>query len=192
MAARAPWWRKGQEPRSLRRPWPGRHSATPTLPSSPVLGMHSDGTVLEFVVELHGILKGHLHLPRPFARAMEAAKPPFLWLRAYSCSHDAMEVRVEYPKRRSMLLERDWKSFARADSLEDGHILCLKIGEDNMLSVKFYGRSGVCLGCYEESSSGAECSSSSDSDKEDSDDSGALGRSGSRGVSLEYDSPSSN
>ncbi|KAI4994165.1 hypothetical protein ZWY2020_029213 [Hordeum vulgare] len=143
---------------------------------------------LSFVVELHGVLRGHLHLPRPFARAMEAAKPPVLWLRAYGCFHGAMQMHVEYLKRRSMLLGRGWKAFARAHNLEDGHILCFKLAEDNMLSVMFYGCSGVRLGCCEESSSGAECPSSSDSDEENSGGSGPLGRSGSRGVRSEYDS----
>ncbi|KAE8813514.1 l-ascorbate oxidase-like protein [Hordeum vulgare] len=122
---------------------------------------------------------------------MEAAKTPVLWLQAYGCSHGAMQVHVEYPKRRSMLLGRGWKAFTHAHNLEDGHILCFNLAEDNMLSVKFYGRSGVHLGCYEQSSSGAECPSWSDSDEEDIDDTGALGRSRSRGVKSEYDSPSS-
>ncbi|KAE8790019.1 L-ascorbate oxidase-like protein [Hordeum vulgare] len=102
-----------------------------------------------------------------------------------------MLVHVEYPKRCSMLLGRGWKAFARAHIFEDGHILRCKLEEHNMLSVKFYGRSGVRLGYCEESSSDAECPSSSDSDGEDSGCSGALGRSGSRGVKSEYDSPSS-
>ncbi|KAE8788858.1 l-ascorbate oxidase-like protein [Hordeum vulgare] len=117
---------------------------------------------------------------------MEAAKPHVLWLLVYGCSHGAMEVLVEYPKRLSMLLGRGWKAFAHA-----GHILRFKLEEDNMLSLKFYGRSGVRLGCCDESSSGAECPSSSDSDKEDSGGGGALGRLGSRGIKSEYDSPSS-
>ncbi|KAE8781111.1 l-ascorbate oxidase-like protein [Hordeum vulgare] len=148
--------------------------------------------ILEFVVELHGVLRGHLHLPRPFARVMEVAKPPVLWLRAYGCSHGAMQVHVEYLKRRSMLLGRGWKAFARTHSLEDGHVLRFKLAKNDMLSIKFYGRSGVHLGCCEESSSGAECPSSNDSDEEDSDGGGALGRSGSRGVKSENDTPSSN
>ncbi|KAE8771765.1 glutathione transferase GST 23-like [Hordeum vulgare] len=73
---------------------------------------------------------------------MEAAKPPVLWLRAYDCSHGAMQVHMEYTKRRSMLLGRGWKAFSRAHNLEDWHVLCFKLAEDDMLSVKFYGRSG--------------------------------------------------
>ncbi|KAE8798041.1 L-ascorbate oxidase-like protein [Hordeum vulgare] len=111
---------------------------------------------------------------------------------AYGCSHDAMQVRMEYPKRCSMLLGRGWKAFARAHTFEDGHILRFELAEDNMLSVKFYGRSGVRLGFCEESLSGAKCPSLSDSDEEDSDRSGALGKSGSRGLESEYDSPNSN
>ncbi|KAE8796385.1 l-ascorbate oxidase-like protein [Hordeum vulgare] len=117
---------------------------------------------------------------------MEAARPPVLWLRAHGYSHGAMQARMEYPKRHSMLLGRG----ARAHGLEDGHILRFKLAEENMLSVKFYGRSGVCLGCCEESIRGAECPSSSASDEEDSRGSDAHGRSGSRGVKSEYDSPS--
>ncbi|KAE8774153.1 L-ascorbate oxidase-like protein [Hordeum vulgare] len=101
-----------------------------------------------------------------------------------------MQARVEYPKRHSMLLGRGWKAFARAHSLKDGHILRFKLAEENMLSVKFYGRSGVRVSCCEESSSGAECPYSSKSDEEDSGGSGALGWSGSGGVKSEYDSPS--
>ncbi|KAE8797411.1 l-ascorbate oxidase-like protein [Hordeum vulgare] len=154
-------------------------------------GRHSDGTALAFVVELHDVPRGHFHLPRPFPRVMEAAKPLVLWLRASGCSHGAMEMHVEYPKRRSTLLGRGWKAFARAHSLEDGHILRFKLVEDNMLFVKFYGRSGVRRGCCEESSRGAEFPSLSDSEEEDSGGSGTLGRSGSLGVKSEYDSPSS-
>ncbi|KAE8808341.1 l-ascorbate oxidase-like protein [Hordeum vulgare] len=123
---------------------------------------------------------------------MAAAKPPVLWLRAYGCSHDAMQVHVGYPKHRSMLLGRGWKAFARAHSLEDGHVLCFKIAEDNILSVKFYERSGVRVDCCEENSSGAECPSSSDSGEEDNGGGGTLGRSGSRGVKWDQDTPSSN
>ncbi|KAE8794728.1 l-ascorbate oxidase-like protein [Hordeum vulgare] len=122
---------------------------------------------------------------------MEATKPRLLWLRAYGCSYGTMQVHMEYPKRRAMLLGRGWKAFARAHSLGDGHILRFKLAEDNMLSVKFYGCSGVRLGCWEESSRGAECPSSSDSDEVDINGSGTLGKSGSRGVKSEYDSTSS-
>ncbi|KAE8815074.1 l-ascorbate oxidase-like protein [Hordeum vulgare] len=126
-----------------------------------------------------------------WALGRDGAKPPALWLQAYGCSNGAMQVPVEYPKHRSMLLGRGWKSFARAHNLEDGHVLRFKLAEVDMLYVKFYGCSGVCLGCCEESSSGAECPSSSDSDEEDSGGGGALGGSRSRGVKSEYDTPSS-
>ncbi|KAE8771719.1 l-ascorbate oxidase-like protein [Hordeum vulgare] len=123
---------------------------------------------------------------------MEVDKPPVLWLRAHGCSHGAMRADVEYAKHHAMLLGRGWKAFARAHGLEDGHVLRFKMVEANMLSVKFYGRSGVCLGCCKESSSGAECSSSSDSDEEDSDGDGGGDGSGSRGIKSEYDAPRSN
>ncbi|KAE8770143.1 l-ascorbate oxidase-like protein [Hordeum vulgare] len=137
-------------------------SSSPRAQASPSWGGHSDGTALEFVVELHGVPRGHLHLPLPFARAMEAAMPPILWFQAYGGSHGAMQVHMESPKRRSMLLGRDWEAFARAHSLEDGDVLRFKLAKDNMLSIKFYGCSGVRLGCCKESSSGAECTSSRD------------------------------
>ncbi|KAE8820115.1 l-ascorbate oxidase-like protein [Hordeum vulgare] len=147
--------------------------------------------MLEFVMELHDVHRGRMHLPRPFARAMGATKPPVLWLRAYGCAHGAMQVYMEYPECRSMLLGRGWKAFARAHNLEDGHVLHFKPAEDNMLSVKFYRCSSVRLCCCGESSSGAKCPSSSNSDEEDSGDSGALGRSRSRGVKSEHDTPRS-
>ncbi|KAE8812454.1 l-ascorbate oxidase-like protein [Hordeum vulgare] len=97
---------------------------------------------------------------------MEAVKPSILWLRTYDCSHGAMQVNVEYPKRHSMLLERGWKAFARAHNLKDGHVLRFKMMADNLLSVKLYGSSGVRLSCCEESSSGTESPSSCGSDEE--------------------------
>ncbi|KAE8782711.1 L-ascorbate oxidase-like protein [Hordeum vulgare] len=97
---------------------------------------------------------------------MEVEQPPVFWLRAHGCSHGATQVHVEYPKPHSMLLGHGWKAFVRAHGLEDGHVLRFKLMEARVLVVKFYGRSGVRLGCYEESSSGLECSTSSDSDEE--------------------------
>ncbi|KAE8777875.1 40S ribosomal protein S5-1 [Hordeum vulgare] len=118
----------------------GRRSATPSSSPSPGLGRRLDGTALEFVVELHGIPRGHLHLPRPFARAMEVAKPLSCGC-GRTAAPTALCKHVEYPKRRSMFLGRGWKAFARTHSLEDGHVLCFKLVEDNKLSVKFYGHS---------------------------------------------------
>ncbi|KAI5005511.1 hypothetical protein ZWY2020_032754 [Hordeum vulgare] len=123
---------------------------------------------------------------------MEAAKPPVLCLRAYGYSYGAMQVHVEYLKCRSMLLGRGLKAFARAHSLEDGHVLRFKLAEDDMLSVRFYGSLGVRLGYCKEISSGTECPSLSDSDEEDSGGRDTLGGSGSRGVKSEHDTPSSN
>ncbi|KAE8811079.1 l-ascorbate oxidase-like protein [Hordeum vulgare] len=132
-----------------------------------------------------------MHLPRSFARAMEAAKPPVLWLQAYNCSHDTMQVHVEYPKHNSMLLGCGWKAFVRAHNLEDGHVLRFKLVEDDMLTVTLYGCSGLHLGCCKERSSSADCPSWSESDEEESGGSGAVGGSGSRGVKSEHDTPSS-
>ncbi|KAE8785626.1 l-ascorbate oxidase-like protein [Hordeum vulgare] len=112
---------------------------------------------------------------------MEAAKPHVLWLREHGCSHGNTHACVEYPKCHSMLLGRGSKAFACAHSLEDGHILCFKLAEENMISIKFYGRTGVRLSCCEESLSGAECPSLRDSNEGDSGGSGALGWSGSWG-----------
>ncbi|KAE8793206.1 l-ascorbate oxidase-like protein [Hordeum vulgare] len=178
--------------------WAGKapsYSSTPSFSPYAALspwGGNSDATVLEFIVELHGVPRGHLHLPCPFVRAMDAAKPPVLWLRAYDWSHSAMQVHVEYLKCRSILLGRGWKAFPRTHILEDGHVLRFKLAEDDMLSIKFYGRSGVRLGSCEESSSGTKCPSSSNSDEDDSGGGGALCRSGSQGVKSEHDTPSTN
>ncbi|KAE8767824.1 l-ascorbate oxidase-like protein [Hordeum vulgare] len=80
-----------------------------------------------------------------------------------------MQVHVEYPKRLSMLLGRSWQAYARAQNLKDRHILHFKLAEDDMLFVKFYGRSGERLGCCEESSSRNDNPSSCESDEDGSD-----------------------
>ena len=51
----------------------------------------------------------------------------------------------------------------------EGHVLCFKLAESDLLSVKVFGRSGHRLGCCAESSTDDESSSSSDSDGKDSD-----------------------
>ena len=68
-----------------------------------------------------------------------------------------------------MYLRRGWKTFARAHSLSEGHVLQFKLMENGLLSVKVFGRSGICLGCCTESSTDGESSFSSDNDEEDSD-----------------------
>ena len=51
----------------------------------------------------------------------------------------------------------------------DGHVLCLKLAESDLHSVKVFGRSGHRLGCCAERSTDGESSSSGESDEEDSD-----------------------
>ncbi|KAE8817661.1 l-ascorbate oxidase-like protein [Hordeum vulgare] len=128
---------------------------------------------IEFIVELRGPLRGHLHLPRGLAVVMEAERPPAFWLRAHGCSHGAMQVHAEYSKPHSMLPGRGWKAFALVHGLKDGYVLRFKLAEACMLVVKFYGRSGVHLGCCEEGSSGIQCFASSDSNGEGGNGDGA-------------------
>ncbi|KAE8820507.1 L-ascorbate oxidase-like protein [Hordeum vulgare] len=87
---------------------------------------------------------------------MSEEKPPLLWLWVHGRANGAVPVTVEQPGPRLLFLGRGWKSFARAHNLWDGHVLCFKMMEDNPLSVKIYGSSGVRLGCCEESSSGTD------------------------------------
>ncbi|KAE8801500.1 l-ascorbate oxidase-like protein [Hordeum vulgare] len=103
---------------------------------------------------------------------MEVDKPPVLWLWAHGCCNGAMQVDMEYPESRVLLLGHGWKSFARAHNLMDWHFLCFKMIEADLLSIKKYGCSGARQSCCKESLSGTESSSSRDSDEEDSDGSG--------------------
>jgi hypothetical protein len=78
-----------------------------------------------------------------------------------------------------MYLRGGWKTFARAHSLSEGHVLQVKLMKAVFLSVKVFGSSGAHLGCCTESSTDDESSSSSDSDEEDSDgDDDGVGREG--------------
>ncbi|KAE8814723.1 l-ascorbate oxidase-like protein [Hordeum vulgare] len=131
---------------------------------------HTEGTVLEFIVGLHGPPRGHLRLPRPFAKVMEVDKLQGVWLRVHGCRNSVMYIDAEYPAARVMLLRRGRKTFARAHNFMAGHVLRFKLVEVDMVSVKIYGHSGARLGYCEESSSDAESSSLSDSDKENNVD----------------------
>lgn len=82
---------------------------------------------------------------------MEEEKLPMLWLQAHGYGNGAVQVVVEYPEPRLLLLGRGWKSFVHAHNLWDGHTLRFKMVAANLLSVKVYGSSGIRLSCCEES-----------------------------------------
>ena len=85
------------------------------------------------------------------------------------CCHGDMWVNTGFPAPQVMLLRRGWKTFARTHCLMDGHVLCFKLAESDLLSVKVSGRSRHRLGCCAESSSSGE----SDEEDNDNDDEGS-------------------
>ena len=85
------------------------------------------------------------------------------------CCYGSMRADMEFPGPHVMFLRRGWNTFARAQSLEAGHVLHFKLMDAALLSVKDFRCSGAYLGCYAESSTDDESSSLSDSDEEDSD-----------------------
>jgi hypothetical protein len=129
----------------------------------------------EFFIRLYKLVCGHLRLPTLFARVMELDPPQALRLHMRGCGNGGMWVDVDFPAPHIMYFHRGWKTFARAHSLSEGHVLQFKLMENGLLSVKVFGRSGIRLGCCVESSTDNETSSSSDSDEEDSysDDDGS-------------------
>ncbi|KAE8820501.1 l-ascorbate oxidase-like protein [Hordeum vulgare] len=141
-------------------------------PASPALSLpgHTEGTSREFIVRLHDPPRGRVRLPRPLAKLMEVDKPQGVWLRMHGCYNSVVYAGTEYPAPRVMLLRRGWNTCARAHNFMEGHDLCFKLVEADMLSFKIYGCSGARLGCCNESSSKAESSSSNDSDEEDNAD----------------------
>ena len=93
------------------------------------------------------------------------------------CGNGNIRVNVDFPTPPVMYFRRGWKTFARAHSLSEGHVLHFKLMEGGSLSVKVFGSSGARLGCCSENSTDDESSSSSDSDEEDSDgDDGGIDR----------------
>ncbi|KAE8782285.1 l-ascorbate oxidase-like protein [Hordeum vulgare] len=96
---------------------------------------------------------------------MGEEKLPVLWLQVHGCGNGTIPVAVEQPGPRLLFLGRGWTSFARAHNLWDGHVLRFKMMADNLLSVKIYWSSGVCLSCFEESLSRTESRSSCGSDE---------------------------
>ena len=85
------------------------------------------------------------------------------------CGNGGTPVDVDFPAPHVMYLRRGWKTFARAHSMSEGHVLQFKLMENGLLSVKVFGDLGTRLKCCMESSSDDEDSSSSGSDEEDSD-----------------------
>nr|XP_020170552.1 B3 domain-containing protein Os03g0212300-like [Aegilops tauschii subsp. strangulata] len=123
----------------------------------------------EFVARLYKPPCGHLCLPTPFARIMELEQPRALRLHMRGCGNGGMWVDVDFPAPHVMYLRRDWKTFACAHSLSEGHVLQFKLMESGLLSVEIFGCSGARLGCCAERSTDDESSSLSKSDKEDCD-----------------------
>jgi hypothetical protein len=97
---------------------------------------------------------------------LEVGQPPRLRLRTEGCCNGDMWANTGFPAPHVMVLRRGWKTFARAHSLAEGHILHFNLVESDLFSVKVFGRSGIRLGCCAESSTNDEGSSSSDSDEE--------------------------
>ncbi|KAE8804347.1 hypothetical protein D1007_19764 [Hordeum vulgare] len=59
-----------------------------------------------------------------------------------------------------MFLTRRWKSFARSRWIVPGHLLHYWFNGSTTLYLKFFGASGVCLGCCVETSSGSNVDTS--------------------------------
>ncbi|KAM3227063.1 hypothetical protein ACQJBY_059168 [Aegilops geniculata] len=123
----------------------------------------------EFVIRLYKPVCGHLRLPTPFAWEMELEQPHALRLHMRGCGHGGMRVDVDFPAPHVMYLQRGWKTFDRAHSFSEGHILQSKLMENDLLAVKIFGHSSGHLGSCVESLVDDESSSSSKSDKGDSD-----------------------
>ena len=85
------------------------------------------------------------------------------------CGNGGTRVDVDFPAPHIMYLRHGWKTFARIHSLTAGLVLCFKLMENGLLSIKVFGDSGTRLKCCVESSFDDEDPSSSGSDKEDSD-----------------------
>ena len=123
----------------------------------------------EFFIRLRRPPHRRLHLPTPFAREMELNPPYTLSLHMRGCGNGGTRVDVDFPAPHVMYLRREWKTFARAHSLSEGHVLQFTLMENGLLSVKVFGHLGTRLGCCAESSTDNETSSSGNSDEENSD-----------------------
>nr|XP_020159928.1 B3 domain-containing protein Os03g0212300-like [Aegilops tauschii subsp. strangulata] len=130
---------------------------------------HVGDPPLEFVIRLYKPPHGRLHLSTPFARLMELEQPRALRLHMRGRGNGSIQVDVDFPAPHVVYFHQGWKTFARAHSLSEGHVLQFKLMEDGFLSVKVFGSPGARLGCSAESSTDDESSSSSNSDEEDSD-----------------------
>ncbi|KAE8799586.1 L-ascorbate oxidase-like protein [Hordeum vulgare] len=85
----------------------------------------------------------------------------------HGCCNGVVHADIEYPTPCVMFLRHEWKTFAHTHNFLAGHVLCFKLVEADMLSIKIYGHSRAHLGCCEEGLSDAESSSSSNNDEED-------------------------
>ena len=101
--------------------------------------------------------------------------PQTLRLHMRGCENGGTRVDVDFPAPHVMYLHRGWKTFARVHSLTAGLVLCFKLMENSLLSVKVFGDLGTRLKCCVESSSDDEdsCLSKSDEEVSDSGDKGS-------------------
>ena len=106
--------------------------------------------------------RSRLRLPKAFARVLEIDQPLRLRLHMKGCCNGNMWVNTTFPIPHVMLLRRGWKTFARAHYLMKGHVLHFKLVDNDLLSVKLFGRSGHMLRCCAKSSTDEKSSSSSD------------------------------
>ena len=122
------------------------------LVAPPPMDGHVGDQPYEFFIRLYKCVCVHLRLPIPFARVMEQDLPQSFRLHMRGCGNGSTWVDVGFPRPHVMYLRRGWKTFARAHSLSEGHILHFKLMENGLLSVKVFGSSGIGLGCCVESS----------------------------------------
>nr|XP_045087654.1 B3 domain-containing protein Os03g0212300-like [Aegilops tauschii subsp. strangulata] len=136
-------------------------------PDGAAIGEAAEAEVAE--AELHGPPRSRLRLPEAFARVLQIDRLPRVRLHRKGCCHSDMWVNTRFLAPHVMLLRWGWKTFARAHCLMDGHVLCFKLAESDLLSTKVFGRSGHKRGCCAESSTDDESSSLGDSEEEDID-----------------------
>ena len=72
---------------------------------------HVGDQPLEFIIRLYKPPRDRLHLPTPFARAMELEQPRALKLHMRGCGNGSILVDVDFPAPHVMYFRRGWKTF---------------------------------------------------------------------------------
>ena len=128
-----------------------------------------DMLVPDFCIILYDPLGHMLRLPRKISRLLAGNEPDIFKLQLDYCRNGPVEadvLRIDD----DLFLSRGWAQFVRMNKVKQGHILTFKYMEGNILLIRHFDSTWVCLDCCRDNSSGDEVVEGAEEARNDDDE----------------------